>query len=240
MDQPSDHSALREALQERLGFTFEDAALLELALTHRSWKEEHGGGDNERLEFLGDAVVELLVTEHLVARYPETPEGILSRMRARLVCTTSLADLGRAWNVGVALQLGRGEAASGGADKDSLLANAVEAVLGAIYSDGGLEACRKVLEPQLERVLASVQDPSGFGVDPKSALQELTMAQWKVMPRYAVIATDGPPHARRFQVKVTVGKLVTASGWGTSKQDAQREAASVALVSLRAQISSGE
>ncbi len=231
---------MREALQARLGYTFVRSELLELALTHRSWKEECGGGDNERMEFLGDAVVELVVTEYLVDRYPDTPEGALSRVRASLVRTTTLASLGRSWDLGRELRLGRGEAASGGADKESLLANAVEAVLGAIYRDAGLPACREVLLPSLERELEGVNDPSEFGVDPKSALQELTMARWKATPKYAVIETEGPAHARRFHVRVNAAKLVTASGWGSSKREAQRSAAAVALEQLRDKIAAEE
>ncbi len=221
-------------LERRLGYSFGDPELLALALTHRSWKEEHQGGDNERLEFLGDAVLELVVTEHLVHRFPEAPEGALSRVRARLVRTSSLAQLSRRWGLGELLLLGRGEEASGGRDKDSLLANALEAVLGALYRDGGFEVCRRALTPELERELAEVTDPASFGVDPKSALQELTMALWRLIPRYRVLATEGPAHARRFHVEVSVGDRVSATGWGPSKRAAQRQAAEDALGRVRA------
>jgi ribonuclease III len=240
MDSTGAGAVLRDALQERLNYRFTRMDLLELALTHRSWKEECGGGDNERLEFLGDAVVELVVTEYLVDRFPDTAEGALSRVRARLVRTTTLAMLGRKWGLGAELRLGRGEAASGGAEKDSLLANAVEAVLGAIYRDAGLPACREVLLPSLEEQLEGVHDPSDFGVDPKSALQELTMAHWKATPKYQVLETDGPAHARRFHVEVNAAKVVTATGWGGSKRDAQRQAATAALQQLRDKIAAKE
>jgi ribonuclease-3 len=234
MDQARDGSGMKEALQTRLGYRFQELALLDCALTHRSFKEECGGGDNERLEFLGDAVVELVVTEYLIKRFPDTPEGGLSRVRARLVRTSTLAEMGRAWELGTLLRLGRGEAASGGSNKDSLLANAFEAVMGAIYTDSGLDACRAVLVPGLERELDGVDDPSSFGVDPKSALQELTMALWKVMPKYAVIETEGPAHARRFHIQVHVPNGVTAAGWGGSKREAQRQAAILALQEIQA------
>lgn len=240
MDPTRDDAAMRDALQALLGYRFTDPALLELALTHRSWKEERGGGDNERLEFLGDAVVELVVTEYLVDRYPDSPEGPLSRVRASLVRTTTLAELGRTWGLGEVLLLGRGEAASGGASKESLLANAVEAVLGAIYRDAGLPACRAVLVPALDRELAGVHDPSEYGVDPKSALQELTMARWRLTPKYNVVGTEGPAHARRFHVQVSAARLVTADGWGSTKRDAQRQAAAAALQQLRAKIDGEE
>ena len=165
MDSTGTGEGVSDKLQARLGYTFVDGDLLLLALTHRSWAEEHDRGNNERLEYLGDAVVELIVTEYLVEHFPKASEGPMSRARSRLVRTDTLAKVGRSWELGDHLLLGRGEAASGGADKDSLLANAVEAVLGAIYRDSGLAACRKVLVPSLDRELAGVEDLTRFGIE---------------------------------------------------------------------------
>ncbi len=221
-------------LQTRLGYRFRHPELLALSLTHRSWKEERGGGDNERLEFLGDAVLELVVTEHLVERFPEASEGVLSPARSELVRKSTLAQIGRRWGLGEVLRLGRGEEASGGREKDSLLANALEAVLGALYQDGGLEVCRGVLVPELELVLDGIQDLESFGRNPKSALQELSVELWGVTPRYQEIDSEGPPHARRFCFEVAVTDRVSARGWGGSKKGAERRAAEEALSLVRA------
>ncbi len=240
MDSTGTSVDVRDSLQAKLGYAFVDGSLLALALTHRSWAEEHAGGNNERLEYLGDAVVELVVTEYLVEHFPAASEGPMSRARSRLVRTDTLAKLGRAWGLGEHLLLGRGESASGGADKDSLLANAVEAVLGAIYQDSDLAACRAVLVPSLARELEGVVDLTRFGIDPKSALQELAAAHFHRKPKYEVIGQEGPPHAMRFNMRVRLGDEVLGTGWGRTKREAQFQAAREALEQLRDKIGSKE
>ena len=203
---------------------------LQLALTHRSWTEENPDHQhNERLEYLGDAVLELAVTELLFTRLPEAAEGDLSRIRSALVRTESLAELARRWALGAHLRLGRGEIASGGRDKASLLANAVEAVLGAVFLAAGYPTCRQVLETAFGPTIDAIDDPSTYGADPKSLLQELTVQRWKVLPRYRELGREGPAHDLVFTCQVTVGEHVQAQGQGSSKKAAQRAAARAAL-----------
>ena len=221
-----------ETLQERVGVQFKDTVLLHQALTHRSFSEETGGLNNERLEFLGDAVLELTVTEMLFRRVPEATEGQLSRIRAHLVQTRRLAEVGRSWGIGEALSLGRGELRSGGRDKDSLLADAVEALVGALYLDQGLGPVSEVVERSFEPWVSEIDDPSIYGVDPKSQLQELTMARWRLLPKYELLHTDGPAHAKSYSVRVLVGDKVEAEGTGSSKRKAQRAAARMALLKI--------
>lgn len=221
-----------EQLEERLGVSFLNPDLLRQALIHRSYSEEAGGVNNERLEFLGDAVLELAVTEMLFRCVPDATEGQLSRIRAHLVQTGRLAEVGRSWEIGAALSLGRGELKSGGRDKDSLVADAVEAVLGALYLDQGLAAVAGVVERSFEPWVNEIDDPSVYGVDPKSQLQELTMARWKLLPKYELLATDGPAHAKTYSVRVSIGDKLDADGNGSSKRKAQRAAARLALLKI--------
>lgn len=223
------------ALEASLGYAFLDRALYERALTHRSFTEETPGEErhNERLEWLGDAILEMLTTEALHQRFQQAPEGQLSRMRAELVRTQTLAAVGRAFDVGPHLRLGRGEEQTGGRDKDRVLANAVEALLGAVWLDGGLDAVRHPFEGGWRERIEAIEDPATYGKDPKSALQELSWKQLKVHPRYVDLGHEGPPHARTYHCGVQVGDEVTARGSGGSKRIAQRAAARVALDELR-------
>ena len=221
-------------LQERLSYSFQDGGLLEQALTHRSFSEESAQQPphNERLEFLGDAVIELATTQLLFRELPAASEGDLSRIRASLVRTGSLAELGRTWRLGALLRLGRGEDTSGGRDKDSLLANAVEAVLGAMYLDGGLAPCVRLLEATFSPVVRAIEDPTDHARDPKSRLQEETMRRYRLLPRYKVVDTTGPAHERSFRVCCQVGEQIETMGVGPSKRAAERSAARAALEEL--------
>ena len=222
------------SLEDALGYTFADRALLQRALTHRSFTEETPGEEehNERLEWLGDAILEMLTTEALHQRFQQAPEGQLSRMRAELVRTETLASVGRAIDVGPHVRLGRGEEQTGGRDKDSVLADAVEALLGAAWLDGGLDGVRPPFERGWRLRIEAISDPATYGKDPKSALQELSWKRLKVHPRYVDLGHEGPPHARTYHCGVQVGDDIQARGSGSSKRTAQRAAARVALDAL--------
>lgn len=218
-------------LEARLGYRFEQRELLERALTHSSRAHEAGdpGRDNERLEFLGDAVLGLVVAELLMERHPDVPEGNLSRARARLVNTRSLDAHARALELDLHLRLGRGELRSGGRDKPSILANVFEAVLGALYLDGGLGAVRTLVEREFAGAIANADQPLP---DPKTHLQEQLQAKGEEVPGYTTTATHGPDHARVFEVEVQVGERVLGTGKGSSKREAEQEAARHALAAL--------
>jgi len=218
-------------LEGSLGYVFVERELLARALTHRSFTEETAGEDrhNERLEWLGDAVLEMLTTEALHQRFEQAPEGQLSRMRAELVRTQTLAAVGRDFDVGPHLRLGRGEELTGGREKDRVLANAVEALLGAAWVDGGLAAVTQPYERGWRGRIEAIEDPATYGKDPKSALQELSWKLWQLHPRYVDLGHEGPPHARTYHCGVQCGEHVTARGSGASKRSAQRAAARIAL-----------
>ncbi|HEY1810356.1 MAG TPA: ribonuclease III [Acidobacteriaceae bacterium] len=230
------------ALQARLKYEFEDRGLLALALMHRSCVHERGEAgpeaeDNERLEFLGDAVVGLLVGEAVYRRYPELSEGALTRMRGAMVSRRHLAEVARGLDLGQHLQLGRGEERSGGRTKAALLANAMEAVIGAIYLDGGVEAARLLVEaqvvaPGVEALRARVMAGGGMG-DFKSALQEWLQARRKEQPEYRTVRESGPDHQKEFFVEAWVGGAVVAGGTGSTRKRAEQDAARRALEKLQ-------
>lgn len=207
---------------------------MRLALTHRSWCAEHGEPhSNERLEFLGDAVLAIVVTDHLFTTHPELPEGALAKIRAAVVNEAALATVAVGLELGDALRLGKGEDASGGRAKVSILADAMEAVIGAVYVDGGLEAARAVVLPLFEPLVraAAVEGP-GVG-DHKSGLQELAARRGSTAPVYEV-GDEGPDHDKRFFARVLVDGVVVGTGEGRSKKGAEQEAARVALERLAA------
>ena len=215
-------------LEERLGHRFQRAELLEQALTHRSF----GIPNNERLEFLGDGVLDCVIRQELCARFPTLAEGELSRLRASLVRQAALAATARAIGLAEFLCLGEGEAASGGADRPSILADALEALFGAIFLDGGYEAARQALlrsfAPALEGLEA--RQPSK---DPKTRLQELLQARRQTLPEYRVIATAGAAHKQVFEVEcVAAGLGLRGTGSGSSRRLAEQEAAGVVLKRL--------
>jgi ribonuclease-3 len=233
------------------GHRFRDPALLTLALTHRSLAYETSpeetsvpGSDNEQLEFIGDAVLGLVVAEALYRRFPDSREGELTRLRASLVSRRNLAEVGTRLNLGDHLLLGRGEEQSGGRRKPALIANGVEAVIAALYLDGGLEAARDfihryIVEPAETELFAALRSGpfSGAIGDYKSALQERLQASGLGQPEYVTIAQSGPDHQKRFHIEVrstdATGSSTTLAGAeGTTKKQAQQEAARLALADL--------
>lgn len=219
------------SLEERLGYTFTEPALLRLALTHRSvTAEDPARNDNERLEFLGDAVLQLVVTDLLYGSYPQLAEGQMAKVRAAVVSRGALAEIARFLGLGEFVELAPSEEATGGRDKDSILADAVEAVIGAVFLDGGIEPARNVIMSQWSpRVAERAKQP---GVkDYKTRLQELT-ARDGHRPEYRVEGS-GPDHDRRFAAIVAVDGTEWGSGEGRSKKQAEQAAAEMALERLR-------
>jgi len=221
-------------LEERIGYCFRNRALLDEALTHRSARNESSGRtarDNERLEFLGDAVLGLMIASLLLERFPDKREGDLSRLRASLVGEAPLARLARSLGLGNYLVMGKGERLTGGADRSSLLADAVEALLAAVYLDGGTDAATRVVTrlflPLLDDVLSAT-----FGRDYKTTLQELAQARFGAVPRYRLDRTSGPPHEQRFTVSVILHDEQLGAGEGGSKKEAAQKAARAALLRL--------
>jgi ribonuclease-3 len=214
-------------LERRLDYRFDDRTLLEVSLTHRSYAAEHEDAEhNERMEFLGDAVLELVMTELLYERFGEMREGEMAKLRASLVSGDTLSTIARSLDMGSALRLGRGEEASRGREKDSILADAMEAVIAAVYLDGGLDAVRSVIHHQWEsRIRARSVSPGSR--DYKTRLQEV-LAQAHLEPIYQVRG-EGPDHDRVFTAAVSINGNVRGEGRGRSKKEAQQEAARVAL-----------
>jgi len=222
---------LYDRLQHTLGYVFSDAGKLQQALTHSSFVYEHDLGaeaSNERLEFLGDAVLELLTSDFLFKKYLKLSEGELSKSRARLVCEITLSNHARRLGLGSYLRLGRGETSSGGADKDSILSDALEAIIGAIYLDGGFKKAQGFVISHLlqDDVLNVVQSPI---LDPKSSLQEKVQKFSREPLVYEITDESGPAHQKLFTVQVTHENQVLGTGTGKSKKEAEREAAAIAL-----------
>ena len=222
--------ALREAaarLGSALGYEFSDSEAVRRALTHRS----ASGSNNERLEFLGDSVLGLAVADLLFARYPTATVGDLTRARASLVCREALAAVAREAGVGKYLVLGAGEQRNGGRNRDSILADAIEALLGTMYLEGGYAAVRRTVErifaERLERAT-----PAGTAKDPKTRLQELLQAQGFELPRYRVVESDGTAHRPMFLVECDTGIAGPTRGEGTSRRQAEQRAAERALAEI--------
>lgn len=209
---------------DRLGHHFADPGLLTLALTHRSFCAEHpSNSPNERLEFLGDSVLGLVVTDHIYLNYPELPEGQLAKLRASVVNTATLAELGRRLRVGPLLRLGKGEDQSGGRDKESILADALEALFGAVYVDGGWDAAQSViLTLTAEAILEAAEQPGKK--DYKTQLQELTARLALGTPVYQIDGS-GPDHDKRFTAVTLIDGVPRGHGAGTSKKRAEQVAA---------------
>lgn len=218
-------------LSHRLTLPFQNLSLLTRALTHRSYVNENSDSteDNERLEFLGDAVLDFIVGAWVYHRFPEMPEGDLTKMRSALVRNDQLAAFARKLSLSHALRLGRGEFITGGSHRDALLGSTFEAVVGAIYLDSGLGAVEAFVNPLLEEARESVLTRIH---DPKSQLQEWAQAQKMGAPHYHTIAASGPDHAKLFEVEVLIGERVVGKGRGSSKHSAQHVAASDALKNL--------
>ena len=223
-----------DSLQAALAYKFRNHRLLEEALTHKSYVNEQKsstGSDNERLEFLGDAVLSLVVSEQLAALLPHSPEGALSKHKARLVSESMLAGVARRLNLGSCLRLGRGEELSRGREKDSLLADAVEAVIAAVHLDGGLESSRRVVARLFEQEFSQVasQRHRPGEDDYKTQVQEWCQRRFDSLPSYAVVRESGPDHDKLFEVEVTVNGEVVGRGMGRSKKEAEQSAAKQAL-----------
>jgi len=224
-----------EALERRLGYRFRDRGLLEHALTHRSKAHEDPSGgviDNESLEFLGDAVLGMVVAEALFRTFPAFSEGQKSKVKSAIVSTLSLAELAEAFGLGEHMILGRGEEKTGGRRKQALLADTYEALIAAIYLDGGLEAARDFILRELGDAIEEARQPEYFGRDHKSALQEQLQALGRPLPLYRIAGEIGPDHRKFFHVEVVVGDAILAQGTGRTKKEAEQEAAKAALARL--------
>jgi ribonuclease-3 len=220
-------------IQDNLDYEFQRPDLLELALTHPSYAHEHPeeGGDayhNQRLEFLGDAVLDFLVAACLYRTYPNFPEGPLTRLRATLVRTTTLAELAQELDLGSALRLGRGEEEGGGRGRPANLCDALEATVGALYIDGGLEAIWPRFESWFEAFTEAILNERAY-IDPKSRFQEWVQAEVGMTPVYEIVREEGPDHAKMFTAHVRVGEEVAGCGRGASKRLAEQAAARSAL-----------
>lgn len=216
-----------------LGLEVDNAQLYEQALTHSSYAHEkgHRRSHNERIEFLGDAVLELIVSVYLYETYPKLPEGNLTKLRADLVCEASLARLAYSLNLGQYLRLGRGEIVGGGSSRPSLLADAVEAIIGAVYLDQGLEKCRDYVLELYKPILEELQE----GVlrrDYKTLLQEFSQARFAVTPVYRIVHESGPDHSKIFEAEVYISSDAVGSGQGRSKKEAEQAAAKEAWSKL--------
>jgi len=212
--------------------SFNNQGLLQQALVHGSFLNEQGGSSldsYERMEFLGDAVLELVVSTEIYHRLPQLPEGGLTKIRAGLVCRESLSQAAQSINLGSFLSLGRGEEASGGRERDSILEAAFEALVAAIYLDQGYEPARGFILKSLHDALADVCRRGSSLDNPKSALQEYIQGQGKPAPRYQLVSAEGPDHSPVFTVEVLVGDQVIGAGRGAKKSDAERDAALDAL-----------
>jgi ribonuclease-3 len=224
-----DEAEILRALAAKLGHEFKDLALLRDAVTHKSLANEKprlAPRDNERLEFLGDALLGLVTSTLLYERFPDAPEGELTRRRADLVCEAGLTEIAEELSLGEALRLGRGEERSGGRVKPRLLSSAVEACLAAVYVDGGLDAAvavaKRIMTPHLD-------DRRPGASDFKSRVQEIVQGRGEPTPVYRVVAVEGPDHERAFTIEIVVGDRVLGRGEGRSKTEAEQAAAAEAM-----------
>ena len=224
-------SRTHNALAKQLGHVFRDTTLLARALTHRSRSSQN----YERLEFLGDSILSFVIADVLYDRYPQLSEGELTRLRATLVRRETLATLARELDLGDCLDLGGGELKSGGFDRDSILADALEAVIGAVYKDGGIEAVREVVLRRYQPILDSI-DPGSILKDPKTRLQEFLQRNSLATPIYSVLEVSGEPHQQRFVVECRVpGMAEAVRGEGSSRRYAEQAAATRACELLNCQ-----
>lgn len=221
-------------LERRLGYTFSDRSRLELALTHRSC----GSRNNERLEFLGDSIVNFVIAEALYELFPDAREGQLSRLRARMVRGVTLAEIGREFELGDCLRLGSGELKSGGYRRESILADAVEAIIGAIYLDAGMATCHERIRSWFKDRLAGLSITDQQNKDPKTRLQEFLQARQRTLPKYRVIGIEGDAHNQEFTVLCELEAMgISSQGKGSSRRGAEQQAARKALELLGAKSS---
>ena len=220
-------------LQKQIGYTFRDISLLNKSLTHKSYVNENSQPlkDNERFEFLGDSVLDLIVSGYMIKAFPDFSEGTLSKIRAAVVNESCLTELARQIDLGKYLLLGKGEESSGGREKNSLLANAYEALAGAVYFDSDLETALNIYLPVLEKEIAKYAETARFR-DHKSELQEYTQTHFNGIPNYKIVNEKGPAHAKEFEVVVLVQEIIRGRGNGKSKKEAEQAAAQSALKSF--------
>ena len=219
-------------LEKRIGYHFQNPELLEKALRHSSYANEHKMNRiecNERLEFLGDAVLELVSSEHLFAQFPQMPEGELTRLRASLVCEPTLAFCAREIELGSFLRLGKGEEMTGGRHRDSVTSDALESVIGAVYLDGGFEHAKTFIH---KFILTDIEHKKLF-YDCKTSLQEVVQGHYEEELNYRLISEEGPDHDKRFSVEARIGERVIGTGIGHTKKAAEQEAAYQALLLLK-------
>lgn len=221
-----------KTLEEKIGYSFRDRSLLENALTHSSYANEHraaGVPSNERLEFLGDSILGLVVADHLYRTRPDLPEGDLTRIRAALVCEGSLVQVAQALDLGSYLKLGKGEDHGGGRARPSIQADAVESVLAAVYLDGGISAARRLIQHFILDHISRVHDASK---DHKTALQELVQRKTGQDLSYELVGESGPDHAKTFRMEVLLNGEAIGTGEGRSKKEAEQNAAAAAIQAL--------
>ena len=218
-------------LEEKLGYVFQDRSLLENALTHSSCANESRGKlqSNERLEFLGDSILGMVVADHLYRNHPDLPEGELTRTRAALVCEESLVEVAAELNLGEYLRLGKGEESGGGRKRPSIQADAVEAVLAAVYLDGGIGSARKIIQ---RFILCREIEGLNSSRDYKTALQELVQRESGQVLKYRLTGEEGPDHDKRFFVEVDLNGTPVGAGKGHSKKEAEQMAAKAAIAKL--------
>lgn len=221
-----------KTLEAKLGYSFRDRSLLENALTHSSFANENRGslGSNERLEFLGDSVLGMVTADFLYKEHPDLPEGDLTRTRAALVCEESLVEVADLLDLGAYLKLGRGEEAGGGRERPSIRADAVEAVLAAVYLDGGLAEARKIVQ----RFILDKESEKSASRDYKTALQELVQRESGRVLTYRLTGESGPDHAKTFSVEVELNGKAVGAGSGHSKKEAEQMAAKAGIAHLGA------
>ncbi|MBR9937182.1 ribonuclease III [Oscillospiraceae bacterium Marseille-Q3528] len=222
----------RKEIEHRIGYTFHNPALLEKALTHSSYSNEHRLGklnNNERLEFLGDAVLEVVSSEFLYKKYPERPEGELTKQRASMVCEQTLALCARDLELGSYLLLGRGEDMTGGRERASVTSDAMEAMIGAIYLDGGFANAKEYID---RFILNDIENKQLF-FDSKTILQEIVQGEMECEPVYELTGEEGPNHNKKFTVQVLIREQVYGTGSGRTKKAAEQEAAYAALLKLK-------
>ena len=219
-------------LEERLGYVFRDKTLLETALSHSSYaNERHGVNSNERLEFLGDAVLGFCAAKNICRLYPTMPEGEMTRLRAELVCEASLHHVAEALGLSEYIRLGRNEECNGGRQRVSILADSVEAIIAAMYLDGGLEPAERFIE---ERILKDVRaGHRPVRTDYKTQLQEILQRKGGIAPSYAIVGESGPDHNKSFVARVMLHDGAYAEGTGKSKKEAEQAAAKAALQTLQ-------
>jgi len=223
-------------LQRAMSAKFRRIALLEQALSHSSFVNElpdEKPPHNEKLEFLGDAVLELIISHELFDEYPQYYEGDLTKLRAAVVRKSTLAKVAKRIGIGEYIRLGKGEELGGGRKRNSLLADAMEAIIGAIYLDGGLKNARKFVMVHFGEEISRL-DQDDHKMDYKSILQEITQSRFQVLPRYSILSEAGPPHDRTYEVSLTIASEPYGVGKGQNKKDAQQRAARMALKKLQA------